>query len=124
MVRVLSVLAVVVGVDAHGALTFPPPRNNYGRVNPANRTVRNSLARRVFVCNFVVRARACSNLSPSRSLQVGNPVTGKWSHLPPSHINEGPCAGGACLWFSEVCFRRSYSGSSSAVSAEFELLWC
>eukprot|EP01043_Picozoa_sp_COSAG02_P075182 COSAG02_NODE_15386_length_1175_cov_1.350372_2_plen_76_part_01 len=55
MLRVLSALAVVDSAFGHGALTFPPPRNNYGRVNPANRS-------------------------------EGNPVTGKWSHLPPSHI--------------------------------------
>eukprot|EP01044_Picomonas_judraskeda_P018167 COSAG03_NODE_3551_length_1953_cov_8.236785_3_plen_46_part_01 len=43
LMRALSVLAVVGSAAAHGSLTFPPPRNNHGRVNPANRTVRNSL---------------------------------------------------------------------------------
>ena len=41
---------------------------------------------------------------PSANHSIGNPVHGKWAHLPPSHINMGPCAGGACLWFSEGCF--------------------
>ena len=67
LLRVVVALVGAASAAAHGSLTFPPPRNNYGRVNPANRS-------------------------------VPNPVTGKWSHLPPSHINEGPCAGGACLW--------------------------
>jgi hypothetical protein len=50
---------------------------------------------------------ACSDAErrePQANRTVKNPETGKWSHLPASHINEGPCAGGACLWFSEGCF--------------------
>ena len=66
---------LVVAVVGHGALTVPLPRNNYGRVDPANRS-------------------------------VGNPFPNgsKESRLPASHVNMGPCAGGACLWFSEGCF--------------------
>ena len=72
--RAAALAAAIVGAaQGHGSLTYPPPRNNFGRVDPANRS-------------------------------IGNPVHGKWAHLPPSHINMGPCAGGACLWFSEGCF--------------------
>ena len=72
--RAAALAAAIVGAaQGHGSLTYPPPRNNFGRVDPANRS-------------------------------IGNPVHGKWAHLPPSHINMAACAGGACLWFSEGCF--------------------
>ena len=40
MVRMLlqcvAALALVVAAAAHGGLTFPPPRNNFGNVDPRN----------------------------------------------------------------------------------------
>ena len=72
--RASALAGLAAAAAAHGSLTIPLPRNNYGRIDPANRS-------------------------------VGNPIpSGPASHLPASHINMGPCAGGACLWFSEGCF--------------------
>lgn len=88
LLRAFILAGLVVAVVGHGALTVPLPRNNYGRVDPANRS-------------------------------VGNPFPNgsKESRLPASHVNMGPCAGGACLWFSEGCFNGCENCTATLPSA-------
>ena len=36
--QLIVITMLVAGAEAHGGLVFPPPRNNYGNVNPTNLT--------------------------------------------------------------------------------------